>query len=256
VFFISWSIEEIVSEVDNLGQSFLLTHALLVQENAPMLLQGVWNTLTLAVLGNGIALLLGLFICFFRLQCLSYTPNWVQKFLSGLAYGWIYVFRNLPLLIQVLIFYYGFQLPGYWATLLGLCTYTSAFMAETFRAGFNTLGDAEKQQSRRLGLSSLQQLTLIYLPRSLESNTPALASQMMNLTKNTAIGYFVAVSEMTYTFEALSSQTYNFALFFTLALVTYVSLCALIHWGSKRLETRLRDRFLAPPHALKGALCV
>jgi His/Glu/Gln/Arg/opine family amino acid ABC transporter permease subunit len=234
----------------------LLQPVLLIQENAHLLSQGVINTLTLAILGNGIALVLGLFICFFRLQCLSLSPRFVQKGLSWLAYGWIYVFRNLPLLIQVLIFYYGLQLPGYWATLLGLCTYTSAFMAETFRAGFNTVCPEEKQQARRLGLSSLHQLTLIYLPRSLESNTPALASQMMNLTKNTAIGYFVAVSEMTYTFEALSSQTYHFALFFTLALATYVALCALIHGASQRVESRLRARFFTTPLALKGVVCV
>lgn len=240
-----------MSEVDQFIQSVLL-----IEENAPLLLQGAFHTLTLAVLGNGVALILGLLICFFRLHCLKFSPNRLDNLFSGLAYVWIYVFRNLPLLIQVLIFYYGFQLPGYWSTLFGLCTYTSAFMAETFRAGFNTVGDAEKQQARRLGLSPLQQLTMIYLPRSLESNTPALASQMMNLTKNTAIGYFVAVSEMTYTFEALSSQTYHFALFFTLALTTYVSLCALIHWGSQRLENRLRARFSAPPLSLKGALCV
>lgn len=208
------------------------------------LAKGFGTTLSLALLGNGVAVVLGLLICLVRMRWFVMP---LSDALSRIALLWIELFRNLPLLFQVLFFYYIFQLGGYWAALLGLCTYTSAFMAETFRAGFNTVPREELQEARYLGLTPVQQLTEVLLPRSLEVNTSSLATQMMNLTKNTSIAYFVAVGEMTYTFESLSSQTYHFLEFFAIALASYVGLCFLIALAARTLENALRKRFRRSP---------
>lgn len=228
----------------------MLDFSLLIKY-APILIQGIALTCSLALLGNGCSLVLGLLVALCRIGWVG-ENKWVSFALRLLAMAWIELFRNVPLLLQVLFYYYVFDLNGYWSTLLGLCTYTSAFMAETFRSGFLTVPDQEIRDGKILGLSRTQIFRHIYLPRSLENNLSALGSQVMNLTKNTSIAYFVTVGEMTYTFETLSGQTYHFVEFFLVAIATYASLCLLVAYIINRLEHWMLKRFAWVPRAGKS----
>lgn len=204
----------------------------------PLLAKGIYLSLTLAVFGNLISLALGLGIALLRVE-------WFGKNrpLQALSVTWIELFRNVPLLLQVLFFYYVFQLDGYFSVLCGLCTYTSAFMAETYRAGFLTVPASEVRAGKLLGLKPLDLLRCVLLPRTMENSISSLGSQMMNLTKNTSISYFVAVGDMTYTFETLSGQTYHFIEFFLVALGTYAILCLMISALIGRLEKAFLKRY-------------
>ena len=223
----------------------------LILQFAPLLLKGLAITCSLALLGNGVSLLLGGVIALMRMGWLL-PGRTGSRLLQGIATAWVDAFRNIPLLIQVLFFYYVLDLPGYWAALLGLCTYTAAFMAETFRAGFATVPRQELEEAQLLGLTPWQVFTQVLLPRSLESNVSSLGSQVMNLTKNTSIAYYVAVGELTFLFESLSGQTYHFVEFFCVTLLAYGSLCWLVVMGTRRLEAHLlrRRRQLGVPVAV------
>lgn len=216
----------------------------------PVLLKAFLLTCGLALLGNLGALLLGCLMAVFKMENLMPKGNPLGKFLKRLSQCWIELFRNVPLLLQVLFCYYVFNLNGFLATIIGLWLYTSAFMAETFRAGFMTVPVEEIRESKLLGLKPYQQLWYVYLPRSLENNLSALASQVMNLIKNTSIGYFVALSEMTFTFETLAGQTYQFIEFFAVTLVAYSGLCLGVSYGARKMEKALTRRFQEIPVAL------
>ena len=217
-------------------------------EVGPLLGEGLTTTCLLMLSGSAISMVLGLLIALCR-------SGWLGgKFGKAVAIGWIDLLRNTPLLCQVLVFYYGFQLGGFASALLGLCTYTSAYMAEVLRAGFNTVPQEELRQARIMGLSDFQIIRHVLLPRSLESSAPALGNQLMNLTKNTAIAYFVAVTDLTSVFEFLTSQTYHFAEFFVIVLLCYGGLCVGINWIFLRLEQHLRRRFEPRPATVEGGL--
>ncbi len=204
-----------------------------------ILLKGLLTTLALTVFGSILAVALGLLIALCRTRWILNQFPPVQK--AAIIY--IELFRNTPLLCQVLFFYYGLHLSGFIAALLGLALYTSAYIAETFRSGFSTVSEDELHAGRLLGMSRLQVIRHILLPRSLESITGALGNQLMNLTKNSAIAYFVAVSDLTSVFEFLTTQTYHFLEFFLIVLGAYFGLCFLINLGSRKLEKHLLTRY-------------
>lgn len=211
----------------------------------PLFIKGLGITCLLMISGSLVSLVLGLALALCR-------TGWLLgrfPLFKWLAIGWIDLFRNTPLLCQVLFFFYGLHLGGFLSALLGLCTYTSAYISEVFRAGFRTVPADELTEARLLGLSRLQTIRQILLPRSLEAAAPSLGQQVMNLTKNTAIAYFVAVGDLTSVFEFTTSQTYHFYEFFVITLLCYGSLCLGINWLFTRLEKRLLKRFqpcLAP----------
>lgn len=204
-----------------------------------ILLKGLLTTLALTACGSLIAVVLGLFIALCR-------TRWIlDKFPLAHKGAIVYIelFRNTPLLCQVLFFYYGLHLSGFVAALLGLALYTSAYIAETFRSGFSTVSEEELHAGQLLGMSRLQIIRHILLPRSLESISSAMGNQLMNLTKNSAIAYFVAVSDLTSVFEFLTTQTYHFLEFFLIVLAAYFGLCFLINLAFRRLEEHLLTRY-------------
>lgn len=204
---------------------------------APLLCEGLATTCAMMLLGSAISLALGLLIALCRSGWLGGRPA------RMMAMGWIDVCRNTPLLCQVLVFYFGFQLGGFLSALLGLCTYTSAFIAEVFRSGFATVPEQELREARLVGLGRWQIVRHVLLPRSLEASAASIGNQLMNLTKNTAIAYFVAVTDLTSVFEFLTSQTYHFAAFFVIILLCYGGLCMGINASFQWLERRLRRRY-------------
>jgi ABC-type amino acid transport system permease subunit len=163
-------------------------------------------------------------------------------FCSG-ASIWVELFRNLPLLCQALFFYYCLHLPGFWAALAALVTYTSAYAAEIYRAGFRTVPATELQSAELLGMNRLQIIRHVLLPRSLEAVVSPLGNQAVNLIKNSAIAYFVAVPDLTMAFETLTSQTYQFVPFFIASLAGYGLLCLMAILLTHQAESYLLRRY-------------
>lgn len=118
----------------------------------------------------------------------------------------------------------------------GLCTYTSAYIAEVVRAGIQSVPPVEIKAADALGLSSYDKVTKIILPQAFRIIIPPMSNQLMNLTKNTSIVYFITVADITYIFETLSAQTFKFFEFFVVAALTYMIICWLIAIVSYLLE--------------------
>ena len=209
------------------------------------MISGLAMTVSLMCLSALLAFSGGLLIALLRTGWLDSANKHVNRIFRIVSSAWIEVFRNIPLLCLVLFFYYGLKLPGYLSAVLALSGFTSAYVAETFRSGFATVPDEELQGARLMGLNRLQQIRWVLLPRALESIAVALGNQLMNLTKNTAIAYFVAVGDVTSTFEQLTTQTYDFIPYVAFALISYGLLCLGLNHLSKLLENYLLRRYTA-----------
>lgn len=198
------------------------------QQYFPMFLKGLRTTLILCLLGNVISILMGTVIG------VAKTSN--MKLVKNLASAYIEVFRNTPLLVQVYFFYYGLGLDPFPAGLSGLCVYTSAYMAEVIRAGIQSVPEAEIKAAESLGFRSSDIITRIILPQAFRIIIPPMSNQLMNLTKNTSIVYFITVADITFVFETLSNETYRFYEFFVLAALTYMVICWIIALASSYAE--------------------
>lgn len=204
--------------------AFLDFQIILDPQYLPLFLKGLKITLLLCILGNIISVFFGTLIGISKLS--AYKP------LKYFASAYIEVFRNTPLLVQVYFFYFGLSFEPFWAGLLGLCTYTSAYVAEVVRAGIQSVPESEIRAADALGFNSFDKITKIILPQAFRIIIPPMSNQLMNLTKNTSIVYFITVADITYIYETLSSQTFHYFEFFIIAALTYMVICWLIALAS------------------------
>jgi glutamate/aspartate transport system permease protein len=153
-------------------------------------------TVSVAALALLIALLSGVLIGVLRTR----TSRW-----RLLAIIWVELFRNIPLLVQVFIWYH--VVPVFFPALQGLSSYllaslalglfTSARIAEQVRSGIQALPVGQHQAASALGLSFIQSYRYVILPQSLRMILPALTSEVMNVVKNSSVAFAVSVTELT-----------------------------------------------------------
>lgn len=137
------------------------------------------------------------------------------RILSRFASGWIELFRNIPLLVQIFIWYFvvkelfpplktflnqPFMSGGKSGFLLVVCAlgfFTSARIAEQMRAGILSLPSGQRQAAQALGMSTWQTYRYVLLPMAVRVILPPLTSESMNLVKNSSAAFAVSIAEMT-----------------------------------------------------------
>lgn len=161
-------------------------------------MMSAWGwTASVAALGLLIALTTGVLVGITR--TLSVAP------LVWLATAWTELFRNIPLLVQVFLWYHVLPvfvpafggLSSFWLAAIALGLFTSARIAEQVRAGLQSLPAGQALAARALGLSSTQVYANVLLPQALRIILPALTSEAMNVVKNSSVAFAVSVTELT-----------------------------------------------------------
>ncbi|SDV47360.1 amino acid ABC transporter permease [Chitinasiproducens palmae] len=212
-----------------------------------LLWQGLYTTLLLTLASGVAATLLGVALALLRY--LGAAP------LRGLAQSYILAFRNTPLLIQLLFWYFGAAslLPPTWvawlnvprtlhfgsvaweapafeavAAWVGLSLYTAAFVAEECRAGLRGVPGTQAQAGAALGLTRLQCFRYIVLPQAVKVATPALFGQYMNLVKNSSLAMAVGLAELSYQTRAVESETFRTFQTYGVATLMYVGVIVLL----------------------------
>lgn len=161
----------------------------------------VW-TLSVAGLSLTIALILGLLMGTLRTLPSSSALN---KFLIWLSTSWVELFRNIPILVQVFIWYHVIPafvlplkaLPSYCLVSIALGFFTSARIAEQVRAGIQALPSGQIAAATALGLTTAQSYRYVILPMALRIVIPPLTSESMNVVKNSSVAFAVSVPELT-----------------------------------------------------------
>ena len=212
------------------------------------LVNGLGWTLVTAVCAGVIAILLGSIIGVIRT-----TPH---KWAVRLGNAYVELFRNIPLLVQLFLWY--FVLPEVvpkglgdalksmappWGSLvpavIGLGFFTSARVAEQVRAGIQALPRGQSMAGTALGLTLPQTYRYVLLPMAFRIVMPPLTSETMNLIKNTSVALTIGLIELTA--AARSMQEYTFQVFeaFTAATVIYIVVNLItvnvMRWFEKRV---------------------
>ena len=159
-------------------------------------------------------------------------------------YNWpasifIEVFRNTPVLVQVIWFYYAFpvlidvQMPGFVAAMLGIGLNATAYSAEIFRAGIQSIERGQWEAARAIGMQYMAVMRRIILPQAIRRMVPAFANRMIETFKATSLASAIAVGELLFRGEELANTIYRpmevytivaivfFVLIYPLALLTY-----------------------------------
>ena len=129
----------------------------------------------------------------------------LSRWLVRLSTTWVELFRNIPILVQVFIWYHVIPafilplkaLPSYWLVSIALGFFTSARIAEQVRAGIQALPSGQRAAATALGLTTAQSYRYVILPMALRIVIPPLTSESMNLIKNSSVAFAVSVPELT-----------------------------------------------------------
>ncbi len=155
---------------------------------------------TLAVAGASwvVAMVVGLM--FGTLRTLPNSP-----WLTRLANAWVELFRNIPLLVQIFIWYFVVpkifpplkQLPSFVLVVFALGFFTSARIAEQVRAGIQALPRGQRYAGMAMGFTTAQTYRYVILPMAIRIIIPPLTSESMNLLKNSSVAFAVSIAELT-----------------------------------------------------------
>ncbi|MBW4562641.1 MAG: ABC transporter permease subunit [Mojavia pulchra JT2-VF2] len=207
---------------------------------------GLINSLRVAIVGIFFATIVGLSAGIGRL-----SDNWLVR---NIAQVYVEIFRNTPLLLQLLFWYFavflgffkvenkisvwglisfsqnGIELP--WFTLspefstllLGLIFYTGAFIAEIVRGGIQSVAKGQWEAARSLGLKPGLVMRLVVFPQALRVIIPPLTSQYLNLTKNTSLAIAIGYPDIYFVASTTFNQTGRAVEVMLLIMLTYLTL--------------------------------
>jgi len=178
-----------------------------VWQHRDALLAGTATTVLLTVLTMVIAVPCGMAVAALRLYA------WAPVRAAATAY--VELFRNLPLILVVYWAFYvlpittGLGLSPLATGLAALALNVTAYNAETFRAGINSIRKGQIEAAMALGMSRPQALRRVVIPQALRRVLPVLASTWVSLFKDTSLVSVIAVSELAYVSMQIRSQTFR-----------------------------------------------
>ena len=174
--------------------------------NFPELMSGLGYTLASSLIALVGSLVIG---TAFALMEIS-----THRFVSVIGNVYVEVVRNIPLLVITMAFYvivpqYIAQIDGFTAGTIGLTIYTSAFIAETVRAGIQSVAVGQMEGARSVGMTYSQAMIQIIFPQAFKIVIPPLGNQFINLVKNSSILAFVAGFDLMYQGKIIANATFN-----------------------------------------------
>jgi glutamate transport system permease protein len=211
------------------------------------LLDGLLNTLRAFGLGAVLALAFGAVFALGRLS----DHAWVR----GVSTGVVELFRAVPLVVLMFIFYFGLPSVGvtvstYTAVVAALTLYNGSVLAEIFRAGVQAVPVGQSEAAYALGMRKSAVMRFVLLPQAVRSMLPTIVSQLVVLLKDSALGFLILYPELLYQARVLGSSGQLgrplLPVAFVVAIV-YITLCLLLTALAIALERRTRRSRVAAP---------
>ncbi|MBP2167583.1 polar amino acid transport system permease protein [Erwinia toletana] len=232
----------------------------------PVILHGLAQTLLLTLLGTLFSILLGSALALARL-----SPSWL---LSSLAWGYIWLFRSLPLIV-VLIILYNFSylydtlslgipftplvfasyqtidvLGQFPTAVIGLTLVQAAYTAEIIRGGILGVDEGQFEAAMALGLPARRRTMRIILPQALRAIIPTGFNEVISLAKGTAMVYVLAMPELFYTIQMVYNRTQQVIPLLMVGAVWYLivtTVLSVIQHYVERWLARSATRSQRPP---------
>ncbi|MGH7154884.1 MAG: amino acid ABC transporter permease [Acetobacteraceae bacterium] len=168
------------------------------------------------------------------------SPSWPVAFL---ARAYVELFRNIPLLVLLYVFFFGLaqaglHLSNYWATVAALSTNSAAYCAEIFRSGYSAIPSGQREAARALGLRSLYIEWFVLLPQVVRVILPAFANQCIGVLIGSSIAAVIGVPDLSNWMLVTGSASFRYMESFLVAAAIYVVLCQVVAAGVAALDRR------------------
>ena len=214
----------------------------------PRLLEATKMTLWITAGSITLGFLVGIFLALGRV----YGPRPVRWIMGG----YIQFFRGTPLLIQLLVVYYG--LPPYLsmlgirisplaAAIIGLGLNSAAYQAEYFRGAVQSIQSGQMMAARAVGLSRVKSIAYVILPQALRLVIPSWSNELIYSIKYSSLAYFVSLTELTFVGKKIALHTARTFETYIIVAAIYLVIVLIVSRLLLMLENRVRIPGLGAP---------
>ncbi|MBR1471502.1 MAG: amino acid ABC transporter permease [Lachnospiraceae bacterium] len=205
-------------------------------------LEGLQNTLTIAVLGLIIGILIGTVIAAVRV-----VPKYkmLPRILNAVCTFYVGLFRGTPMVVQLLIFYYvllpilGMNMTGVQVSIWVFGLNSGAYISEIMRSGIQSVDPGQMEAGRALGLSFSTTMLQIVIPQAVKNILPTLGNEFIALIKETSVVSFVGATDLYVAFSYIGSNSYEFMVPYLVMAMIYIVLVVAITLLIKVMEKQL-----------------
>ena len=210
----------------------------LVVNSFPLLLIGAGVTVQITVLSTAIGFVIGLIVGVARISNL--------RVLRMLAEVYVEFFRGTPLLVQIFLFYFalpvitGQRIDPFIAAISACGINSGAYVAESFRAGIQSVDDGQMEAGRSLGMTWLQTMRYIIVPQAFKRVIPPLGNEFIAMLKDSSLVSVIGFEELTRRGQLIIAKTYgSFEIWMSVAVI-YLVMTLTISRFVAYLERRYR----------------
>jgi len=205
--------------------------------NLKFLISGITITIYISVISIILAMIIGLVIA---LPSLSNN-----KFLSYFNIAYVEIVRAIPLLVLILWIYYGLPImtgisfSPFVSGIIALTISESAFQAEIFRAGINSINKGQYEVANSLGMNFWKKMRLVILPQAIKVVLPALGNQFVYVLKMSSLVSIIGIADLTRKANELVVSTYRPLEIYTFLILEYLILILIVSYFVRKLEKKL-----------------
>ena len=185
--------------------------------------EGLFHTILIALFAVIIGIIIGTIIAIIRN---NYEVNKKFRVLNSISKMYVDIIRGTPVILQLMIIYYViFKSVNINILIVGVIAFginSGAYVSEIIRAGINSIDKGQMEAGLSLGLKYSEVMRLIILPQAIRNILPALGNEFITLLKETSVGAYIGIVELTKASDIIASRTYDY--FFPLIIIAIIYL--------------------------------
>lgn len=206
-------------------------------------IQGLQNTLMIAIAGLIIGVIIGTLIATVRVLPKYKT---LPKVLNAICSFYVALFRGTPMVVQLLVFYYvllpliGVKIAGVQVSMLVFGLNSGAYISEIMRSGIQSVDPGQMEAGRAVGLSFGTSMIKLVIPQAIKNILPTLGNEFISLIKETSVVSFVGATDLYVAFNYIGSNSYEFMVPYLVMALIYIVLVLIISLLIKLMERSLK----------------
>ena len=213
------------------------------QNGYAKVLEGLQNTLLIAVSGLIIGIIIGTIIATVRV-----LPKYkrLPRVLNAVCSFYVAMFRGTPIVVQLLVFYYvllpiiGWKITGVQVAMTVFGLNSGAYISEIMRSGIQSVDSGQLEAGRAVGLGFGVSMCKIVIPQAVKNILPTLGNEFITLIKETSVVSFVGAADLYVAFSYIGSNSYEFMVPYLVMAMIYILLVLVISLLVKLMERSLK----------------
>ena len=215
----------------------------LEQNGYVKVIQGLQNTLLIAISGLIIGIMIGTLIATVRV-----FPKYkrLPRVLNSICSFYVALFRGTPMVVQLLVFYYvllpllGVHMTGVQVAMAVFGLNSGAYISEIMRSGIQSVDSGQLEAGRAVGLGFGVSMCKIVMPQAVKNILPTLGNEFITLIKETSVVSFVGAADLYVAFSYIGSNSYEFMVPYLVMAMIYILLVLVISLLVKLMERSLK----------------